>query len=63
MGAAIGAFFGGYMFDLMARYEWVWLISLALALLAALFSISIRENHEPHRPRWGVRAPMAAVPA
>jgi predicted MFS family arabinose efflux permease len=36
IGAAAGAFLGGYLFDLTLRYEWVWLSSLALAVGAGL---------------------------
>lgn len=58
LGAATGAILGGYIFDLMARYDWVWLISIVLAFLAAVFSLLINEEHDDARPRWGV--PMAA---
>ena len=57
LGGAVGAFFGGYMFDLMARYEWVWLISIGLALLAAVFALLVREQPDEARPRWGVAVP------
>jgi MFS family permease len=43
LGGALGAFMGGYLFDLFARYEWVWVASVLLALLAGLFSFAIRE--------------------
>ncbi len=57
MGAALGAFFGGYMFDATARYDGVWLISIGLALLAAVFALLVEEEHDESRPRWGVAAP------
>lgn len=44
LGGATGSFMGGYLFDLSARYDWVWLGSLGLALLAAVLTILIREN-------------------
>lgn len=47
LGAALGSFMGGYLFDLFARYDWVWMISIALALLAALLTILIKENRTP----------------
>lgn len=57
LGGAVGAFFGGYMFDLMARYEWVWLSSIGLALLAAVFALLVEERPDRSRPRWGVPQP------
>jgi len=36
LGAAAGAYSGGYIFDLTMRYEWVWLISVALSVGAGL---------------------------
>ena len=44
LGGAAGSFLGGYLFELFARYDWVWIVSLVLALLAAFLSILIREN-------------------
>lgn len=44
IGGAIGAFAGGVLFDLFARYEWVWIASIGLAVLAGLLSWGIRES-------------------
>ena len=44
VGAAAGAFLGGYLFDLTLRYEWVWLSSLALAVGAGLLVFALREQ-------------------
>ena len=44
LGAAAGSFLGGHLFELFARYDWVWMVSFMLALLAAFLSILIREN-------------------
>ena len=60
IGAAAGAIFGGYFYDLTARYEGVWLIALGLALVAAVFAILVREEPDENRPRMGV---PAAAPA
>ena len=46
LGGAAGAYLGGWLFDLFQRYDWVWIASLALSLLAALVSIMIRENRD-----------------
>ncbi|HEX7006469.1 MAG TPA: MFS transporter [Alphaproteobacteria bacterium] len=43
-GAAAGAFLAGYLFDLFARYYWIWVVSIALALVAGLLSFAIRET-------------------
>ena len=54
IGAAAGAIFGGYFYDLTARYEGVWLIALGLALFAALLATLVREEPDGNRPRLGV---------
>lgn len=46
IGGALGSFMGGWLFELFARYDWVWVVSVALALLAGFLSILIRENRE-----------------
>lgn len=43
-GAAIGAFMAGWLFDRFALYDWVWIISIGLALLASALAFSIRET-------------------
>lgn len=47
LGAAVGAFLGGWLFDLFAQYEWVWLSSIALAIVAGLLVFTIRESRTP----------------
>lgn len=56
-GAAAGAFLGGILYDLFQRYDWVWVTSISLAMLAALCAIVIREDRE------GVEARLNAAPA
>ncbi|AZN99057.1 MFS transporter [Mesorhizobium sp. M9A.F.Ca.ET.002.03.1.2] len=46
IGAAAGAFLGGYLFDLTLQYEWVWLSSLALAVGAGLMVFLLRDQPE-----------------
>ncbi len=53
LGGAAGSFMGGYLFDLYARYDWVWIVSVGLALLAALLSVMIVEK----RPGQAVPVP------
>ncbi|PPR12187.1 MAG: hypothetical protein CFH41_00221 [Alphaproteobacteria bacterium MarineAlpha11_Bin1] len=43
-GAAAGAFMGGYFFDNFKSYEWVWIVSIGLAFLAAVLTWLIRET-------------------
>lgn len=43
-GAAAGAFMGGYFFDNFQSYDWVWIVSIGLAFLAAVLSWLIRET-------------------
>lgn len=44
LGGAAGSFLGGYLFELFARYDWVWIVSFGLALLAALLSLLVSET-------------------
>ncbi len=46
LGAAAGAFLGGYLFDLFARYQSVWIASLLLAFGAGFMAFAIRENRD-----------------
>jgi MFS family permease len=54
LGAAIGVVIGGWMFDISARYDFVWWLSVALAAMAGVFAILVRETRQP---------PSKAVPA
>jgi len=56
VGGALGSFAGGWVFDLFAQYDWMWLASFAMALLAAFLSILV---HEPHRTGF-IRVPAPA---
>jgi predicted MFS family arabinose efflux permease len=54
IGGALGAYLGGYLFDLYAQYAWVWWSSLWLAVAAGLLALLIRERASDHV------APMSA---
>jgi len=54
LGAAVGVVTGGWMFDISARYDFVWWLSVALAAMAGVFAILVRETRQP---------PSKAVPA
>jgi MFS family permease len=47
LGGALGSFMGGYLYELFARYDWVWFISIGLAFFAAFLSMMITENRNP----------------
>lgn len=49
LGAAAGAFSGGYIFDLTMRYDWVWMLSLALAVGAGLMVFMLRDQSKQMR--------------
>lgn len=44
IGAALGAYFGGLLFDLYQQYDWVWWSSLWLAVFAGALTLLIREK-------------------
>jgi MFS family permease len=44
LGAAVGSYLGGYFFDLFARYDTLWLVSIALAGVAGLIAFTVRES-------------------
>lgn len=46
LGAAAGAFAGGVLFDSFSSYRGLWLMSIAMAVLAALISVFIPKNAE-----------------
>lgn len=56
VGGAAGSFVGGWLFDLVGQYDWMWILSFALALSAAFLSLFIPET----RGRSGM-APAAAA--
>ncbi len=63
LGAAAGAFLGGWLFDLFARYDWVWLASLGLALSAALLVLTIPETRGGDGAPLPSRRRLAPTPA
>ncbi len=44
LGGAVGAFFGGYLFDLFARYTEMWWFAFAAAVVAGLMVFMVKEN-------------------
>ncbi len=47
IGGALGAYLGGVLFDLYARYDWVWWSSLWLAVAAGLLVFLMRDKAQP----------------
>ncbi|MFI4996600.1 MAG: MFS transporter [Hyphomicrobiales bacterium] len=50
IGAAAGAFLGGYLFDLTLRYDWIWLSSVGLAFAAGLMVLALRDRPKATLP-------------
>jgi len=48
LGGALGAFLGSWLFDLFARYDWVWLLSIGFALIAGFLVLLLREAGGTH---------------
>lgn len=46
LGGAVGAFFGGYLFDLFARYTEMWWFAFAAAVVAGLMVFTLGDNRE-----------------
>jgi MFS family permease len=44
LGGAVGAFMGGYLFDLFARYTEMWWVAFGTAILAGVMVFMLREN-------------------
>jgi predicted MFS family arabinose efflux permease len=43
IGGFLGAFLGGKVFDVTGSYDWIWYVDIALAVVAALIHVPIRE--------------------
>jgi MFS family permease len=50
VGAFLGGWLGGRLFDLTGSYESVWLISIGLGLLAAVLNFPVNEKPAPRDP-------------
>lgn len=62
-GAAIGAFAGGFFYDLFQQYDWIWIMSIGLALFAALLAALIPEDREGVERREAARQGLAIAGA
>ncbi|MEE8515204.1 MAG: MFS transporter [Alphaproteobacteria bacterium] len=45
-GGAAGAFMGGYVYDLFNNYDWTWIAAIALAMVAGIMALTIRERRD-----------------
>ena len=52
IGAFLGAYFGGYFFQLTGEYTIVWLIDIALAIFAAIIHLPIKEKSALPMGAW-----------
>jgi len=53
MGAFLGGWLGGYLYDLAGNYDRVWMIAIALSVIAGLLNLPIRERSVPRLVRAG----------
>jgi MFS family permease len=60
-GGALGAFFGGQIYDLFQRYDWIWLVSIGLALIAAVMAFCIVEKPQGESESLPEGAAPAAI--
>ncbi|HEU0200227.1 MAG TPA: MFS transporter [Burkholderiaceae bacterium] len=47
VGAFLGGWLGGYLYDMTGNYDGVWMIAIGLSVIAALVSLPIREQPAP----------------
>ena len=52
----MGIIMGGYFFDAFASYEWVWIVSIALAMMAAIVTWIIKETRDTEQAGTQVTA-------
>ncbi|HEX5792073.1 MAG TPA: MFS transporter [Rheinheimera sp.] len=50
LGAFLGGWFGGYVYDKTGSYELVWQISVALSIVAALLNLPVKEHSASLKP-------------
>lgn len=50
-GGALGAFLGGVLYDMFAKYDFVWVAAISVAMIAGILVLTIREDRgEPSTP-------------
>ena len=58
LGGAVGAVSGGLIYDLLATYDWLWIVSVLFALLASFLAVSVPETRDRTRPPTPVAASL-----
>ena len=53
LGAFLGGWFGGYVYDLTGNYDLVWQISVALSVVAAVLNLPVKEQAAMRQPVAG----------
>ena len=44
VGSFIGVWLGGYLYDRLGSYDLVWLLAIALGVMAALINLPVKES-------------------
>ena len=56
IGSFLGAYLGGYLFDITGSYNIVWIIAIGLSVLAALVNLPIKEKELVRAPQGSAAA-------
>jgi predicted MFS family arabinose efflux permease len=56
IGSFLGAYLGGYLFDITGSYNIVWIIAIGLSVLAALVNLPIKEKELARSPQSSAAA-------
>ncbi|MEE8223093.1 MAG: MFS transporter, partial [Alphaproteobacteria bacterium] len=57
-GGAAGAFLGGVLYDMFAKYDFVWVAAISVAMIAGILVLTIREDRDA--PASPLPQPLAA---
>ncbi|MCZ6610745.1 MAG: MFS transporter [Alphaproteobacteria bacterium] len=57
-GGALGAFLGGVLYDMFAKYDFVWVAAISVAMIAGILVLTIREDRDA--PASPLPQPLAA---
>ena len=61
-GGALGAFLGGYLYDMFQKYDGVWVAAISVAMIAGVLVLTIKENRGP-APDTEITPDPAGAPA
>src|SRR5262249_33776859 len=54
LGAAVGAYLGGLIFDSLGGYDWLWRVSIVAAIAAGLLVWTLRDKPIQPDPHFGI---------